>query len=295
MPPSPGDDLPPLAMTLPDPTMHRSADGTEIATYDLGGGGDDLLLVHATGFCAGVWGPVAARLGTHRLVALDVRGHGRSQQPATGMGWQGTAEDVLATIDALGLVRPFGVGHSMGGASLVLAEQTRPGTFRGVWAFEPIIFPPALAGTTGPGNPLAEGARRRRPDFESRGAAFDNFARKPPLSDLSPEALAAYVTYGFDERPDGSITLRCRPEVEAETYEMGGRHHAFARLGELQCPLTVARGRDAGPGPASFAPDVVGAATGAQLEEHPMLGHFGPLEDPDRIARSIDGAVTAAS
>lgn len=295
MAPSPDPDLPPLALELPDPVMHLSADGTSIATYDLGGDGEDLLLVHATGFCAGVWGPVAARLAAHRLIAIDVRGHGRSGTPSAGMHWDGTAMDVLSAVDALGLERPFGVGHSMGGASLVLAEQARPGTLRGIWAFEPIIFPPALAATTREGNPLAEGARRRRPDFASRRAAFDNFSGKPPLSALSPEALAAYVTYGFDERSDRSVTLRCRPEVEAATYEMGGRHHAFAHLGELSCALTVARGAATSPGPASFAPDIVAATPGARLEEHPDLGHFGPLEAPGAVAEAIDAAVTAAS
>lgn len=288
-------DLPPLAMALPPPVTIASPDRTAIATYDLGGPGEDLLLVHATGFCAGVWTPIAAELSEHRRAALDVRGHGRSGVPGAGMHWDGTAQDVLATIDALGLDRPFGVGHSMGGASLVLAEQARPGTFRGLWLFEPIIFPPHPRPTDGSGNPLAEGARRRRDRFDSARVAYDNFAEKPPLSDLSPAALSAYVRYGFEEHPDGSVALRCRPEVEAATYEMGGVHHAFDHLGEVGCPGTVVRGTDRFPGPASFAPQVAERLPLGRLEDHPELGHFGPLQDPAAMARSIELAVTAAS
>ena len=289
---------PPLDAPLPDPVALTSPDGTPIAAYELPADSSgsrssaDLLFVHATGFCAGVWMPVASRLGTHRRGALDVRGHGRSGIPEAGMHWSGTADDVLATVDALGLDRPFGIGHSMGGASLVLAEQARPGTFRGLWIFEPIIFPPALADGAGP-NPLAAGARRRRPDFASAAAAYENFASKPPMSVLDPQALAAYIEYGFQVLDDGSVTLRCRPEVEAATYDMGSQHDAFAHLAEVACPVTVARGADDGAGPATLAPAIAAGLANATVEEHPELGHFGPLEDPGSVAASIEAAILA--
>ncbi len=275
--------------------MVSSSDGTAIASYDLGGSGEDMLLVHATGFCAGVWAPLAAELEGTRRVALDVRGHGRSGVPTDGMHWDLTAADVLAVVDEYRLVHPFGVGHSMGGASLVLAEQARPGTFRGLWIYEPIIFPPSMVTSGHPGNPLADGARRRRAEFPSADAAYDNYAVKAPLSDLSPAALAAYVRDGFEERPDGTVRLRCRPEVEAATYEMGGVHHAFDHLGEVRCPVTVVRGTDRVPGPASFASQIAKALPDGRLEGHAELGHFGPLQDPTGMARSIEFAVSAAS
>ena len=280
-------------VTLPEPRLVTSSGDAQLAVYDLGGDGPDVLMVHATGFCAGVWTAAAHHLSGVRLAALDVRGHGRSSAPTAGMHWNGTADDVLTAVDELGLERPFGVGHSMGGASLLLAEQARPGTFRGLWLFEPIVFPPLdLDGE--PPNPLAEGARRRRTTFASADDAYANFASKPPLSELHPAALAAYVEHGFEELDDGSLRLRCEPEVEAQTYEMGMRHDAFARLGEVRCPVTVLRGRVDRPGPASVAPLVAEALLAGVLEDHPELGHFGPLEDPAAMAASIRSAVTAA-
>jgi pimeloyl-ACP methyl ester carboxylesterase len=294
--PTPADAAAPVeAPAWPSPVEIASPDGTPIATYDLGGDGDDVLLVHATGFCAAVWAPLASQLGGHRRAALDVRGHGRSGVPAAGMHWDGTAADVLASIDALGLERPFGVGHSMGGASLLLAEQARPGTFSGLWLYEPIVFPPQPEAASGSGNHLAEGARRRRATFASPRAAYDNFAAKPPLSSLSPDALAAYVRHGFEQLPDGTVELRCRPEVEAATYEMGAVHHAYQHLGEVGCPVTVVRGTDQLPGPASFAAAIADALPFGRLEDHPELGHFGPLEDPAAMAASVELAVGAGS
>ena len=103
----------------------------------------------------------------------------------------------------------------------------------------------------------------------------------------APDGLAAYVEHGFEQAPDGSVTLRCRPEVEAATFENGPRHHTFDRLGEITTPTTVARGSDATPGPASMALYIVERLPNATLEDHPDLGHFGPLQDPPAIARSI--------
>ncbi len=287
-------DFPPLDLEFPEPSMVASVDGTPIATYDLGGDGPDVLLVHATGFCAGVWGPLARHLTRHRRAALDVRGHGRSAAPRNGMDWQGTAEDVLATVDSLGLERPFGVGHSMGGASLLLAEQARPGTFRGLWLFEPIVFPPEVA-KLNQRNPLVDGARRRRADFPDEASAYRNFATKAPLSELSPAALAAYVRYGFERLPDGSVTLRCRPETEAQTYEMGPHHSAFEHLDDVRCPVTVVRGGDDGPGPAMLAPVIAERLADGRLVEHRELGHFGPLQDPVTMAAEVSSAVGARS
>jgi len=222
------------------------------------------------------------------------------------MNWAGTAEDVLAAIDHFELVKPFGVGHSMGGASLILAEQMRPGTFSGLWVYEPIIFPEGgidlLSASNevndfSDNNPLVASALRRRDRFDSPAVAEQNFAHKLPLSDLCAAALRAYVEYGFEKLPDGSITLRCRPEIEADTYRMGAHHDAFAHLGEVTCPVTVARGHTHFAGPAELAPLIAQALPTATLEEFLELGHFGPLQDPLKIAVAIlsaIGAVTAA-
>ncbi len=59
--------------------------------------------------------------------------------------------------------------------------------------------------------------------------------------------------------------------------------------------LIVARGAEAVPGPAGFAPLIAQQVPDVRLEEHPTLGHFGPLEDPHAIAAAIEDAVTAAS
>lgn len=278
-----------------------SSHGVTVDYLHLGGEIDlpPLLLAHATGFCSTVWRPVAEALADRfSCWALDFRGHGRSTAPDDGdFDWHGTADDVLAVIDAIrsdaGVEGPwFGAGHSMGGAALLLAEQRRPGTLAAVWAFEPIVFPgPVSTGVAG-GNPLAEAARRRRSTFESRAAARENYASKPPMDSFDPRALDGYLERGLVDAADGSARLACEPANEASVYEMGPVHSAWEHLTEVGCPVTVAVGDTAVPGPAGFAAPVAGRLPHGALAPFDDLGHFGPMEAPERIARSIAASLS---
>ena len=274
-----------------------SSDGVTVSLHDLGGDGPLLLLAHATGFHGRVWGPCASHLRDRHCVAPDLRGHGDSVIPdGIGFAWSGFADDVLAVVDHLGGGPMIAAGHSKGGASLLLAEQRRPGTFTGLYLYEPIVFPPIAAalqrGEDGEStNPLAAGARRRRPTFDSYDAAYDNFATKPPFDALDPTVLRAYVDGGFRLQDDGTVTLKCRPENEAQVYEMGSQHDAYDHLAEVACPVTVGFGADAPFSPASFAEPIVERLPDGRLDPHPDLGHFGPLEDPAAIAASIRAAL----
>ena len=314
--PVPGSPTEPHPDPHAPPTLRvHSTDGVvlavhDLAVHDLAGpaaapepGERPILLTHATGFHGRVWAPVARRLAGFHAWAPDLRGHGASTTPiGRGMDWNGFADDVLAVVDALraeGRVHGelVGAGHSKGGAALLLAEQRRPGTFAALYLYEPVALPPdALVGaaTRGPGmpNPLAEGARRRRPTFDSRQQAFDNYASKPPFSALDPEGLWAYVEHGFVDLPDGRVGLACPPEIEAQVFEMAPGHDAFAHLGEVQCPVTVAMGVDDGFGPGAAARRIAEELPRGHLVSYPDLGHFGPLEAPARIAAAIAEAVT---
>ncbi len=270
-------------------------DGLGIAVYDFGGSGPDLLLVHATGFCADVLRPLAGSLApAFHCRAIDLRGHGRSDRPADGsFAWSGFALDVLAAVDHLGLHAPFGFGHSCGGASLLLAEEARPGAFRSLYCFEPVVVPdvPGLPPTEG--DILAIGARRRRETFPSAEDAFVNFSAKPSFGAFEPEALRWYVESGFEVVPaaeggDGrSVRLRCRRDDEAEIYANGAAHDAFARFPEIRCHVSLACGeRTDAFGSALLEADAARLRS-ASIEVLPGLGHFGPLQDPSAVAASV--------
>jgi pimeloyl-ACP methyl ester carboxylesterase len=294
-----------VAPTAAEPVRDRcvTPDGLEIAVYDFGGRGPDLLLVHATGFCAGPFGPLARSLSPRfRCWGLDLRGHGRSDRPADGdFAWSGFATDVLTVVDYLGLDHPFGFGHSCGGAAVLLAEQARPGLFRSVYCFEPVVMPDAARAHVAAHNPLADGARRRRETFPSAEDALANYASKPPYGELDPEALRLYVESGFepvpaDEGGDGrTVRLRCRRQDEADTFAAAGDHDAFAHLHEVSCPVTLCCGEET---------DAFGVRL-MQADAEPMpdsrvevlagMGHFGPLQRPAVVAEAVIRAFEAGA
>ncbi len=267
-------------------------DCVRIATHDLGGEGPDVLLAHATGFHGHTWRPLAERLA-HRFhcVAFDERGHGDSGvAPDETFDWHRLAADALAVVDALGLSRPFGVGHSCGGALLLLAEEARPGTFRSLYCFEPIVAPVEDPLPPGMPNPMPARARKRREVFESRDAAYRHFLEKPALRALAPEALQAYVDHGFEDLGDGTVRLKCRPEHEARVYEKGLCHDAYRHFPRVRCPVTLACGERTDTVEPGLLQLQAARLADVRIDVLPGIGHLGPLEDPAAVAKSVVAA-----
>jgi pimeloyl-ACP methyl ester carboxylesterase len=221
--------------------------------------------------------------------AFDHRAHGDSTPPSPGtFAWRGFAADTRAVIDGLGVHRPHAVGHSMGGAALLMTELDQPGTFRALAVYEPIVFSDEkLADDVERPAALVEGSRRRREVFATRDEAYANYAKKPPLDALAPAALRAYVDYGFVDQPDGTVRLACDREHEARIFEMASEHGTFDRLAELRCPVLVMAGVSGGA--SEFAEGVADNIPGARFHRFGDRGHFGPLEDPAEVAAVVEG------
>src|SRR5919204_6730228 len=91
-------------------------DGVSLHARDWGGLGTPVVLLHGLASNARIWDGAAQRLAGAgmRVVALDQRGHGESEQPASGYDFATVGRDLAAALDALGLQGPVLVGHSWG-------------------------------------------------------------------------------------------------------------------------------------------------------------------------------------
>jgi pimeloyl-ACP methyl ester carboxylesterase len=245
-----------------------------------------LVCAHATGLHAHVFATLAKLLAEYDLVAYDARGHGASSPGPVTPEWDmyGTDARIVTRWARQRALRPIGpvvgVGHSMGATALVMAALVEPTLFDLLIVVEPIIFPPR---DVTPDSPLAAGARRRRTVFPSLDAARENYAAKPPLNELDPRVLRDYVHHGF-VAVDGGYALRCAPEYEARTYEMGVAHDTWQRLDELLVPTLVLAGRLAPQQPSALASDIASRIPSARFERWDDAGHFAPLERPERFA-----------
>lgn len=266
-----------------------TSDEVTIAVHDLGGTGPPLVIAHATGFHGRAYAPLARLLlDRWHCVAFDERGHGDSGLPQSlDFEWHGFARDVRAVVDGLALERPVAIGHSCGGAALLLAEQAVPGTFEAIYCYEPVVFPGDDPPDGGIDNPMSDAARRRREVFESRAQAFDNYSSKPPLDVLDRVALEIYVEHGFEDLADGSVRLCCRGDSEARVYSAGFAHDAFRHLAEVACPVTLACGEKTNSINREHLELLAARLSRCQVKVLQGLSHLGPLEDPAAVADSV--------
>lgn len=97
------------------PFLHRDDLGIYYERTD--GNLPPVVMIH--GWCCDhtFFAPQAAHFAEagHTVVALDLRGHGRSDKPQTSYTIDAFADDVLWVCGELGLSRPILIGHSMGG------------------------------------------------------------------------------------------------------------------------------------------------------------------------------------
>ena len=277
-----------------EPTFATSRDGTRIAMHRFGGEGPLLVVVHATGFHARCYLPLIPTLASRfTVVGVDLRGHGASLiDDDAEFVWDDFADDLLAVVDRLGGGPVVAFGHSMGAATVLLAESKRPGTFSRAWLYEPIIFPSEI----GPRNGfMADNARKRRYEFGSRAEALHRYAGRPPLNVWRADALAAYVEHGFVDTGQDTVRLACRPVHEAMTFT--GARIAVSAVADVTMPLVIARGQiGVGANAAAEHSDGTAAAlAGATLKVYERIGHFGPFETPDVIAEDALAFLSAST
>jgi pimeloyl-ACP methyl ester carboxylesterase len=119
--------------------------GVKLA-YEESGSGPAMVLVH--GWCCDrtYFAPQAEHYrSTHRVVSVDLRGHGASDKPEQEYTIAGFADDVAWLCSELGITRPVVIGHSMGGTTALALAAGHPGLPSAIVMLDaPLLLPQEL-------------------------------------------------------------------------------------------------------------------------------------------------------
>jgi pimeloyl-ACP methyl ester carboxylesterase len=258
-----------------------------------------LLLLHATGFHARLWDQVVAHLPADvRIIAPDLRGHGRSYRPASMLHWAPNASDVAELLDTLEISGPLlAVGHSMGGFCVGWLAAHAPTRFTRALLIDPVLLAPQLYASLANmavGDPSDHPVGRRRNSWANAAEMMAHFADRPPYQSWAPHVLQDYCTWGLLPAADGEgLELACPPALEASNY-MGTQFNDHSDwLSKITCPVTVVRAKQGErSGGIDFSisptwPGLAAALANGRDVDWSDLSHFIPMEAPERTAALI--------
>jgi len=194
------------------------------------------VLVHGLASNLRLWDGVAEELQTrgHTVIALDQRGHGRSDAPESSYGIETAVVDLMAVIEALGLQRPVVAGQSWGGNVALELGWQHPRAVRGIACVDGGIieladwFPSWDACIAALTPPRLE---HLTPDDFMASLRADH----PEL----PERAITAALESFRLREDGRIEPRLARHRHLEIVRSLWKHRPSARYATLETPMLL--------------------------------------------------------
>ncbi len=259
----------------------------QLSVRDHPGGSPPILALHGLASNARWWDLVAARLSPRwRVLAPDLRGHGRSDRPETGYSFAEVVEDLRGLCDAAGLERVLVAGHSWGASVALWFAAALPERVLGCVCVD------GGAGSLKEHFPTwAEAEERLHPPRIS-GITEDavlEWAKNGPLAEGGDPAAAGEILLGnFEAVGDGTVRprlpLQQHMEIARRLYELD----AFELMARVECPVLFVPARG-GPWPVEEkaaglqrARDVLGQRAEIAWVDG---GHDLPVQRPAELAK----------
>jgi len=130
-------------------TKTAVVDGIRLAYDDRGKGGPALVFAHGWTCDRSLFAPQVEHFARqHRVVSVDLRGHGASDKPKGPYPIDGYADDLARLIGELDPGKIVAIGHSMGGNAVLQLAAAYPDRVAAVAMIEPAPFalPPEFRG-----------------------------------------------------------------------------------------------------------------------------------------------------
>lgn len=273
-------------------------DGLRIDLVDQGNG-PPVVLLHSAGMGAAQWRALIARLSeTHRLLAPNQRGYGRTAAPAAApaAASAATTTDIALETELAGaVIRSAGepvhlVGHSMGALLALRASGIMPDRIRSLTLVEPVIIGALRSG----GETAA---------LDEIGAMIGAFRAACEAGNVD-QAMRSFTDYWYGKGAWDKIPKAQRLPIFARAASM----HADVRAiwddstpldayRCIDCPALVLGGERTTPAARRMAELLAEALPRACFEVVPLAGHMAPVTHADLVApmllRHFDEAADA--
>jgi pimeloyl-ACP methyl ester carboxylesterase len=244
-------------------------DGVALAYEEAGKGDPPFLFVHC--WCCDhsfFAGQVAHFKHTHRVVAVDLRGHGASDKPHQEYTLVSFVDDLVWLCDRLELTKPVIVGHSMGGNVALELAVRHPDLPTAIVMVDSVVVPrPALRDALGPVAEALRGSNYRETAAALMASTFlssDDPDRKTRIVESTSSAPQYVMSSAFEHHITAYDASAAAAACAVPALYIG----AATPLADVErfralCPHLV-----------------VGQTVGA--------GHFNLLEVPEQVNAMID-------
>ncbi|CAL9546650.1 2-succinyl-6-hydroxy-2,4-cyclohexadiene-1-carboxylate synthase [Streptomyces sp. enrichment culture] len=269
----------------------HDASGLASAAPASGAGGlPGVLLLHGLMGRASHWAPTARWLSArHRAVALDQRGHGRSDKPSQAAAYTREAYvgDVEAALEQLGLGPAVLIGHAMGALTAWQLAAKRPDLVRG------LIICDMRASALGAASQhtWTEWFRAWPVPFATLADVRKWFGEDDPWVERPNPARGEFYAEVMAESPDGWRPV-FEPEQMLRSRETWVYDAHWEELTQVRCPTLVVRGLDGELGRAE-AQEMVRVLPYGQYAEVADAGHLVHYDQPEAWRAAIEPFLTA--
>lgn len=277
-----------VAESQDDPAARETtvaAGNLELAALIAGPGKSrPILFLHGLGGNYGTWQVALGGLaGRHRVIALDLPGHGKSSKPdASSFDYSVTnlATTVGHAIETLKLKQPIVVGHSLGGAVATQLALDFGGRIGGLVLIDSAGLGRDIAAELrflmagGPGQQTARGLLRLF--YHDQKMVLDRGVEEMAATQTQPGAWAAQ-----------------QAAANAAFDDDGQRFDLPNRLSEIAQPTLIVWGEHDRVIPAAHGMSAIAKLPDALLKLVAGVGHVPQVEAPEKVATAIDRFATS--
>ena len=233
-----------------------------------------VVLIHGAGDSAAVWEKQTAHFaGNHRVLAVDLPGHG-ARTTESGLDSHGkNAAEICRIMDQHVVAKAVVVGHSMGGALALTMALEHPLRLQGLVL-------------------VATGARlKMRPEFieqarqsaEAHGSTVPSHTHIIPVEQMVHPAISADVVQWLKDH-----TGQASAQATYADFLANNSFDVMSRVGEIRTPTLVIGGSDDRMAPRKFAEFLAGAIPDARLEVLDPCGHYPQVEQEAAFNRALE-------